>query len=71
MIKPTIAQLQCAYDKARAAELRAIEAVPETPPRQQPTSRAKLAADRAWAAAAKTNEARAALTAAIEKEQGA
>lgn len=58
--------LQRAYDKAREAERRAIEAVPETPPRHQPTARARHLAELAWAAAERTNAARAALTTAID-----
>lgn len=64
---PTRVQLQRAYDAARAAELKAVAAVPETPPRHEPTPRAKAAAERAWKAADKTNAARAALTAAIDR----
>jgi hypothetical protein len=60
----SIAQLEREYRRCLAAEHRAIEAVPETPPRHTPTPTAKAAADRAWAAAAKTNAARAALQAA-------
>lgn len=65
--KPTIAELRRAFDKARSAELRAIEAVPETSPPHEPSPRAKYLAEQAWAAAAKTLEARAALSAALDR----
>lgn len=61
--------LEREYEAALAAERRAIAAVPETPPRQTPSPAAKAAADRAWAAAAKTNTARAALQAARDAQE--
>ena len=70
MGKPkSIAQLEREYERAFAAELRAVEAVPVTPPRHTPSAAAKAAADRAWAAAAKTNAARAALQAARDAKE--
>lgn len=57
----SIAQLEREYERALAAEHKAVAAVPETPPRHMPSPAAKAAADRAWAAAERTNRARAAL----------
>lgn len=62
----TIAQLERALQRAIAAEHRAIEAIPETPPRHEKSATTKAAEARAWAAVAKTNEARKALTAAYD-----
>lgn len=68
----SIAELERAYKRALAAEHKAVEAVPETPPRHEKSAATKAAEARAWEAIAKTNEARKALTAAYEsaaKEQ--
>lgn len=65
----SIAQLERKYERALAAEHKAVAAVPETPPRHAPTPAAKAATDRAWAAAERTNKARAALQAARDAQE--
>lgn len=67
----SLAQLEREYERALAAEHKAVAAVPETPPRHTPTPAAKAAADRAWAAAEKTNAARKALSAARDAADNA
>lgn len=64
----SIAQLEREYQRAFAAELRAIDAIPETSPRHIKSETTKRAEERAWAAAAKTNAALAALRAARDED---
>jgi hypothetical protein len=61
--KPSIADLERAFQKARRAEAKAIEALPEKPTKAQ--------SDRCWALAAETNSAREALTKARDERDRA
>lgn len=57
--KPSIAALERAFQKARRAESKAIDALPEKPTKAQ--------ADHCWALAAETNAAREALSKALDE----
>lgn len=58
----TVAALKRAFEKARRAEAKAIEVLPEKPTKAQ--------ADRCWALAAETNAAREALSKALDAPCG-
>jgi hypothetical protein len=62
MTTSDIAKLERAYLKAHRAEAKAIAALPENAP--------KAMTDRCWALADATNQARAALNAALEAKEG-